>query len=192
MRALLLAAATCAASLSGVSSAAAEAPWTLARGSLVVDEIPTGNAWQTRSYLLSDTASGKAAVRALNVFRLSPYAEPCAQLVDCGGNASGAFATAARHGVTIVALLQTHAVCRPPLDPHARQADAPYTRSTLTTCWAWRTRAPQRLTHRCTCTLTTQRYTARTACLCRRPCSLQQRAPSRSQRASPQRRAWET
>ena len=72
MWALLLAAAACAAS---GASAAAEAPWTLARGSLVVDEIPTGNAWQTRSYLLSDTASGKAAVRALNIVRLSPYAE---------------------------------------------------------------------------------------------------------------------
>ena len=117
MWALLLAAAACAAS---GASAAAETPWTLARGSLVVDEIPTGNAWQTRSYLLSDTASGKAAVRALNAFAFRPTLSRTTQLVDCGGNASGAFATAARHGVTIVALLQTHAV-RPASshDPHA-------------------------------------------------------------------------
>ena len=62
MRALLLVAAAAVALPPGVS--AAEAPWTLTRGSLVVDEVPTGNAWQTRSYLLSDVASGKAAVRA--------------------------------------------------------------------------------------------------------------------------------
>ena len=79
-----------------------------------MEEVPTGNAWQTRSYLLSDLASKRAAVRMRSRLRCAASrrrTEPCRpQLVDCGGNASGAFAAAARQGVTIVALLQTHAV----------------------------------------------------------------------------------
>ena len=106
--------AACAVSLPGAS---AEAPWTLTRGLLTVEEVPTGNAWQTRSYLLSDLASKRAAVRACSARSCAacqwPTHQRCRpQLVDCGGNASGAFAAAARQGVTVVALLQTHAVRR--------------------------------------------------------------------------------
>ena len=72
---LLLVAVACAVSLPGAS---AEAPWSLTRGTLTVEEVPTGNAWQTRSYLLSDVASKQAAVCALASFPCSPRSSPVA------------------------------------------------------------------------------------------------------------------
>ena len=53
-------------------AAAAEAPWQLQQGDILVAEIPTGNPWQTRSYLLGDLAAREAAVRSAAVMRLTP------------------------------------------------------------------------------------------------------------------------